>query len=53
LSRKVLDITFIMIILIYKSWLNFVPAAAVIQRRLVLIIFIRFKGYLDSIMSLI
>ena len=34
-----------------KSRPNFVPAVAVIQYRLVLFVFIRFKGYLDGISS--
>jgi len=51
LSNKVLDNILIMTIIIYMSWPNYVPAVAVIRRRLVLFIFSRFKGYLDGKIS--
>ena len=51
LSNKVLDNILIMTITIYMSWPNYVPAVAVIRRRLVLFIFSRFKGYLDGKIS--
>ena len=35
-------------LIIYKSCLNYVPADAVIRKRLVLFIFNGFKGYLDG-----
>ena len=48
LSNKVLDGILIMTFSVYLSWPNYVPAVAVIRKRLVLFIFNRFKGYLDG-----
>lgn len=42
--HKILNRLYIMTKSIYKSWPNYVPAVAVIRRRLVLVIFIGFKG---------
>ena len=49
--NKILGRIMIMTISIYQSWPNYVPAVAVIRRRLVLFIFNRFKGYLDGMTS--
>ena len=51
MSNKILVETRLWQVSIYVSWPNYVPAVAVIRRRLVLFIFIRFKGYLDGIIS--
>jgi len=47
MSNKVLGIIMMMTLFIYVSWPNYVPAVAVTRKRLVLLIFNRFKGYLD------
>jgi hypothetical protein len=48
LSNKILVFYWLWQFNIYMSWPNYVPAVAVIRKRLVLFIFIRYKGYLDG-----
>jgi len=52
MSNKILGRIMIMTLSAYVSWPNYVPAVAVIRRRLVLFMFNRFKGYLDGKSSL-